>query len=652
MPTRSVHCFRKLPVSVDEVWPTLNRFDVSWHPSVVRCDLLRSSSGSLLRNFEDTSGQVYEERRTYFSTTDRVLCYEMVAGITGLHSYIARIEVTGADGCALVTWHADVVAEADRIEDICNGTKAIFEAGLEALSVPIKSKAIRHKVLGKDRSELNFQDLPGVPSLSLLNSDPVVEGSDTLVLFLHGIGGNATNWADQLSALGCYYKMTALNFRGYGESTLGIAPSEIDDYCKDILAVMQAKGAKRLVLIGLSYGSWIATSFAMRHSDVLAGLVLFGGCTGMSEADPREREKFRVSREVPLDAGQVPADFAPEVVDIISGPNATETQRKKMLESMSDIPSTTYRDALNCFCNPLERFDFGKITCPVLLCTGEYDQLAQPKEIRRVSERIHETRQFADVQFEVIKGAGHVCNLEAPAAVNAVLHHFLSRLPNVACEYKSSNIEKKREKRERIRQAAHDEFCENGFDGASMDRIATRAIVSKPTLYQYFDDKNGLFKAVLDAGRNQMVTPLMAKDVALVDRLWQFAWIYAEIVLRPDLLSLARLMLGEAQRRPESAIAYHENGPGRALEGLIEFVESAAQDGHLEVDAADLAAQDLWSLILSGTRDHCLHYVEYRPSEAELTRSIGHGLRVFLKAYATEPELEIAALSALISAKI
>ena len=51
----------------------------------------------------------------------------------------------------------------------------------------------------------------------------------------------------------------------------------------------------------------------MRHSDKLVGLVLAGGCTGMSEADPRERENFRISREVPLTQGQTPADFADAV---------------------------------------------------------------------------------------------------------------------------------------------------------------------------------------------------------------------------------------------------------------------------------------------------------------------------------------------------
>ena len=655
MAQTAVHSVRKIPASPDAVWGVIGTFDASWHPGVAECNLLRAADGALLRSFKDQDGTPYEERRSYISDTDRVLCYRLLKGIDDILNYAARVEVTETESGSMVSWHAEISASAERLEAIADGTRTIFEAGLEALETPPRVKSI-------SRSKLQSNDLPpeellleGIPTLNLRSGPSVEEDSDTLVLFLHGIGGNATNWDAQLTALGTQYQVAALDLRGYGGSSLGHEPSQVDDYCEDILNVMTSFGAKRLVLAGLSYGSWIATSFAMRHSDKLAGLVLSGGCTGMSEADPRERESFRVSREVPLDAGQTPADFATAVVDIIAGPLATEAQRAEMRASIADIPSATYRDSLQCFTNPLERFDFSKIDCPVLLLTGEHDQLAPPSEIRRVSERILEDRALhgrnADVQFEVISGAGHICNLGAPERTNALLHRFLSRLPGVARDYKASMPERQREKSERIRKAAHDEFCENGYDGASMDRIALRADVSKPTLYQYFGGKDVLLEAVLDAGRDQIVAPLMAKEGPLVERLWRFAWVYAKFVLRPDMLSLARLILGEASRRPETAIAYHQNGPARAFGGLVEFVREAVAAGELDTHAFDLAAENLWSLILSGPRDRYLHYANERPAEQELLRSIGHGLRVFLKAYGSDPDGQIAALDNYISAK-
>ncbi|MEP6020151.1 MAG: alpha/beta fold hydrolase [Paracoccaceae bacterium] len=655
MTSTAVNCIRTIPASGDAVWQVIGGFDVSWHPGVASCELIRAADGALLRNFTDRDGSLYEERRTYLSDTDRVLCYTLIKGVDGIIDYTARIEVTEKEGEALVSWHATITASSDRIKVIADGTRAIFEAGLDALHTGAKAQTITRPKLQPSDAAPRTMAIDGIPTLSLRLGPAHDDGSDTLVLFLHGIGGNATNWDAQIKALGSQYRIAALNLRGYGDSSLGHAPTQIDDYCEDILQVVKALDAKRLVLVGLSYGSWIATSFAMRHSDKLTGLVLSGGCTGMSEADPRERETFRVSREVPLDAGQTPSDFAPAVVEIIAGPNATAAQRAEMQASMAAISSATYRDALQCFVNPLERFDFAKINCPVLMLTGEHDKLAPPAEIRRVSERIMEARTSmgckADVQFEVVADAGHVCNLEAPEQTNALLHRFLSRLPGVARDYKASLPERQREKRSRILWAARAEFCENGYDGASMDRIAFRADVSKPTVYQYFGGKDVLLDAVLDAGRTQIVSPLMASDGSLVERLWRFSWVYAEFVLSPDMLSLARLILGEASRRPDTAIAHHKNGPGRAFEGLVEFVQEAAASGEIEVDAPDLAAQDLWSLILSGPRDYYLHYANHRPSEGELLRSIGHGLRVFLKAYGSDPDAQIAELNTHISAK-
>ena len=264
--------------------------------------------------------------------------------------------------------------------------------------------------------------LEGSPRLAL---DIAGHQSGTLCLFLHGIGGGRGNWRGQLAAVAPYMHAAALDLRGYGDSALGASPSTVDDYCADILRVMKECEASRLVVCGLSYGSWIATSFAMRRPELLAGLVLSGGCTGMSEAGVEERENFRKARETPLNAGQTPADFAASVFKVIGGPSATDDMRKQLIESMSAIPAATYRDALQCFTNPLGTFDFSRLTMPVLMMTGEFDRLASPTEIHGVARRITEAKASPNVRFVVIPGAGHVCNVEAPETYNRVLLEFL-----------------------------------------------------------------------------------------------------------------------------------------------------------------------------------------------------------------------------------
>jgi len=160
----------------------------------------------------------------------------------------------------------------------------------------------------------------------------------------------------------------------------------------------------------------------------LIGLVLSGGCTGMSEASDSERTAFLQARQAPLDRGQIPADFAESVVDVISGPAASQISRRELMASMQKISAATYRDAVHCFTHPQQKFDFSVLQLPVLLMTGEHDQLAPLEEIRGIAKRIENEAAEPDVRFEVIADAGHVCNLEAPQRYNTVLQEFLRRV--------------------------------------------------------------------------------------------------------------------------------------------------------------------------------------------------------------------------------
>jgi pimeloyl-ACP methyl ester carboxylesterase len=415
-----------VPHAPDDVWQVLRDFCGAWHPWIATIREERGPKGARIRAFTvHGESRLYREQQTYLSDSDRVLGYTHLEGIRDCEAYDARVTVTPADkGGSWVGWTAVVRAPAARLKEICDGTRDVFEVAIAALtSIPasgIPSPSVPRPVAVET---LVFDDLPRLA----LSVTPDL-GDGRLCLFLHGIGGSRLNWLDQLQVVGGVMRAAAMDLRGYGDSSLGPRQSTVDDYCADILRVAHKLGAKRLVLVGLSYGSWIATSFAMCHPEMLDALVLSGGCTGMSEAGPDEREAFRVSREVPLNAGQTPADFAPAVVKVLAGPGASEAVRQRLFDSMAAIPATTYRDALTCFTNPLERFDFSKLTMPVLMMTGEHDRLAPPAEIRGVAGRIWDAAPKADVRFEVIPGAGHVCNVEAPDAYNRPLLDLLGRL--------------------------------------------------------------------------------------------------------------------------------------------------------------------------------------------------------------------------------
>lgn len=411
MAKREVQVRKHIAAAPDVVWSVARDFCGNWHPFLEWVKAERDGSAAMVRVFKAKGEEgLYRERLSYFSDADRELHYCHVEGIKDVVSYEASFHVHADGTGSTVEWRAALEAPEPRAGEIAQGTEAVFHAGIDALE---SVTSVRESIVD------------GVPALALSHSGG---RSGPLVLFLHGIGGNRGNWRRQLAAVGTTHQAAALDFRGYGGSALGTKQSRVGDHCADILRVMDHFKRSKVILCGLSLGSWIATSFAMRHPDKLSGLILSGGCTGMSEAPQAERAAFLASRQKPLDAGQSPADFADGVVKVIAGPHASADVMRELTESMAAIPAATYRDALWCFTHPEERFDFAKITCPVLMMTGEYDRLASPMEIRGVAKRIHDCSGKPDVRFEVIPRAGHLCNIENATAYNDHLRHFLGRL--------------------------------------------------------------------------------------------------------------------------------------------------------------------------------------------------------------------------------
>ncbi len=209
------------------------------------------------------------------------------------------------------------------------------------------------------------------------------------------------------------------------------------------------------------------------------------------------------------------------------------------------------------------------------------------------------------------------------------------------------------DKEHRILDAALRVFSRTGYSGASMDAIAEEAGVSKPTLYQYFGAKDRLFLAMMTQERLEMQTVFQgASDQGMVDDLYRFAWRYADLVMRPDFLSLARLIIGEAQRFPEIGHLYQSAGPDQLLQVIMTYLDAQRADNRLTFDDTELAAQDFWGLLLSAPRTQALYQPDNLPDRATLARYVNNGLRVFLRAYSTSIQPDLQTLEALISRSV
>ena len=95
------------------------------------------------------------------------------------------------------------------------------------------------------------------------------------LLLLHGYGNEAHIWDDFAPSVAPFYRTLALDHRGHGDSAWDAEGRyDHETLVRDVEAVTAALGIQRLVLVAHSLGGRVATLFAGRHPERMAGLVL------------------------------------------------------------------------------------------------------------------------------------------------------------------------------------------------------------------------------------------------------------------------------------------------------------------------------------------------------------------------------------------
>jgi AcrR family transcriptional regulator len=125
-----------------------------------------------------------------------------------------------------------------------------------------------------------------------------------------------------------------------------------------------------------------------------------------------------------------------------------------------------------------------------------------------------------------------------------------------------------------ILNGALPEFLERGYAGATMDRVAQMAGVSKQTLYSYYADKEGLFAALVqkiaeEKYRMVWATPLQGKPEKVLRELAHRLLSEAE---DEDYVNFIRMMMAESGKRPELAQVFIINCAKPAVDSLTEYL--------------------------------------------------------------------------------
>ncbi len=235
-------------------------------------------------------------------------------------------------------------------------------------------------------------------------------GTGPAVLLSHGYGASTRMWHGQMEALSDRYHMISWDMRGHDRSDSPDDPALYSHELTvgDMAAILDACGAKRAVIGGLSLGGFTSLAFNLAAPDRVTALMLFDTGPGYKKDEPREQwnhmtesmarafEKdglaaLSASAEARVAQHRSPRGLALAARGILAQKDG------KVIESLPSI----------------------RVPTLVLVGAGDKQFLASADYM---------AAKIPGAEKVVLENAGHASNIEQPAAFNAAVRRFLDRV--------------------------------------------------------------------------------------------------------------------------------------------------------------------------------------------------------------------------------
>jgi 3-oxoadipate enol-lactonase len=239
------------------------------------------------------------------------------------------------------------------------------------------------------------------------------------LVLIHGFPLSARMWTTQLELAGLGWRVVAPQLRGFDGPPAGDAATSVDEYAADVIDLLDALGIEQAVIGGLSMGGYI--TFAMfRHAPgYFRGMIL---ADTRAEADTVEAAEGR-KRLIQLVRQQGAPAAAEEMLPRLVGPS-TRANRPEVVDAirnliLSNSPDTIAGALTALMTRPDSTPLLSQVHCPTLVVVGDEDALTP----RPCSEAIQ--RGIAGAELAIVSQAGHLSNMEQPAAFNLAIARFL-----------------------------------------------------------------------------------------------------------------------------------------------------------------------------------------------------------------------------------
>ena len=247
------------------------------------------------------------------------------------------------------------------------------------------------------------------------------EGSPAILL-LHAFPLNWRMWEPQIDHLRDRARVIAPDFPGFGLSGPPQGMTSLEDYARKVVAVLDRQGVDEVLVAGLSMGGYVAFRLIDLLGRRLVGLLL-ADTRATADDEPTVTARHELAAEVEVQGVEVAAsEFLPKLIGsttLRTRPALVDSIRSIIMQNNpAGVAGGLRALAARSDSTPL----LARIACPAICVAGEEDSITPPEVAADMAARI------PGAEVEILAGAGHLSNLEAPQAFNEVLKALLQKV--------------------------------------------------------------------------------------------------------------------------------------------------------------------------------------------------------------------------------
>ena len=235
--------------------------------------------------------------------------------------------------------------------------------------------------------------------LSVIDVGPTELPARGTIVCIHGAGGNAEQWKNQIAHFSQHYRVVAPDLRGHDQSERPRSSYTLEEFLWDFTQMLERLAiTEPFFLLAHSFGGPIGLTFAVAQPQRLLKLVLVATAPEM-HLNPL----IETLLKLPL-------------------PLRTLERLRPILLPRVYAPLFVLQRILAGTLFPWRGWNLlPNIQTPALIIGGQFDFIAPVAVLQRMCDGLPNAR------FELIRYAGHLPQIERPAAVNRAIEGFIER---------------------------------------------------------------------------------------------------------------------------------------------------------------------------------------------------------------------------------